>query len=294
MSPPRSLVRAEDTSQGETVSALPHSEEGTSEIRIAIGTRVRCIEKLQLKIGARSVTIKAGDQGTVVQLLPNLGVDWDCLPSVDKIFVKEDMIEALPPQGYRAPQPAVYMEGASPQTATSPLPPQEPVVATMLPQLPAGSGARPPNVAPSLPQGAPTLPQVSPSLPQLPLVPVVGHGSISKSSSLPSLSMEHSLPLIDSPDKSGNRRPVFTGIGHAAQGVVFLAGAGPRPLSMTSNSFYMKNHEDSSASKPAGQLRQSSLTRTGGGQCVRRTLSPPPKFIVRGEECTSPAQTFHE
>lgn len=256
-------MAADETLQGE--SCAPQKQ--AAEIKIIIGSRVRATEKLQFKIGARVVQVSENSQGSVVQLYPNLGVDWDSLPSVDKIFVQPDMVEALPPveSSHGQDKQPVYMETfkRDPDPGLSP-------------------GTRLPQVSPVFPQLAATLPP----MPSAGLASLLGKSTSSPALTSPPVSRH--LPRLDSPAPLRGRAHGTEGksqinLDSLPAGATFTGGSATRPLSMSSNALYFKQQQSPAApademSRSTGQLR---TAKTG----VRTSSSPPPKFFVRGEMC---------
>jgi len=276
-----SEMPADETLQGE--SCVLQKE--APEVKMIVGTRVRAIEKLQFKIGARVVIVQPNAQGTVVQLYPNIGIDWDCLPSVDKVFVQPDTIEPLPQLDSCQSQQkqTVYMEAYKREADTA-LPP-----ATRLPQ-----------VAPVIPQMAATLPPMPSGNPSAGLASLLGKSTSSPALITPPVSKH--LPRLDSPTKMPRlESPHLRGKAHSADtklqststldslpaGSVFTGGSGPRPLSMSSNALYFKQQPQHSPRPPMDEMARSTGQLRTLKPSIRTESPPPPKFFVQGEKQNS-------
>lgn len=270
-------------------AALASSLNGVSEtaskeeVEIKIGTRVRALEGLQFKIGARTVTVSVGAVGSVVQLFPNIGVDWDCLPSVDKVMMQRDMIEAVDMRrAHESSRHSVDSGIASGSKQQSQVPPHNATGSssnTRFSQIAASSSAI--DLSASLGN---RLPQVSPQ-------------GMTKSSSVPAFTgdqssppMQRRLPRLDSP---GNAMRTTTGsiAGRSNPGfetVSFIAGAGARPVSHSS-SLQVATMEPRRG--PAAGSHSASPTKQHGSSAGTASLrsrsrsQPPPKLMVSGQMC---------
>jgi len=257
--------------------AHPETREcSTTKDDMRVGSRVRAIEGSQFKVGARTVQVQKGALGTVVQLYPNIGVDWDCLPACDKLFMQSDMIECVDMQGGQD-RPASVSEAAR----STALPPASPL-GTMRPTaLNAMSPqASYPNASLSSPgifsPGAQmlqqmmsnTLPGPGTRLPQMGAEQRNAQQGLSKSASMPNLGMDRSsspsktlpnspskrLPRLDSPgmNKRNPESPMLGG------------ELGARPASMGSNGIFYKQNGagDNLMNKSSNQLRANQRSGT--------------------------------
>jgi len=299
--PSRSLVNAEmGAGDMEPGNAQKPPEEPAEEIKIVINTQVRATEKMQFKIGARSVIVKVGAIGKVVQMYPQLGVDWECLPSVDKIFVEADMIEAVPlnvppPQPQADPrQNNMYMSQTM-DTFHNPnqgfggggLPPQmaSPQMASPLPQMS-------PGMRPGLSQMAPGMPGMARSQQSFGSSGNV-FPSMAKSSSTPSFPFDsqqgspvksNALPRLESPGKvrAGER-----GRGGLSPEGLNMGGQGQRPLSMSSNANYFKQPQGPAGPAPPDEKRAGHQRSNGP-----RAGSLPPSQKTKFSMCIAGASPF--
>jgi hypothetical protein len=199
-------------------------------LELKINARVRATEPMQLKIGARTVVVAVGAAGTVVQMYPHLGIDWDCLPSVDKMIVQPDMVEVA----------AVVDMSRSPERRTSD--PRRQNVdlhpgaqqSHMPPILsPGNSPMRPPRSPPTSasdfwPSQGNRLPQMNPQgLTKSMSTPtfILGEQQSSPTRRLPRLASPG--PMRSNTDRTMNRSDGFKGL----DSVSFIAAAGSRPVS---------------------------------------------------------------
>jgi len=209
-------------------AAKDASLQGSLELKI--NARVRATEPMQLKIGARTVVVAVGAMGTVVQMYPHLGIDWDCLPSVDKMIVQPDMVEVA----------AVVDMSRSPERRTS-----DPRRQNVDPHPGAQQSHMPPIVSPgNSPMRPPRSPPTSASdfwPSQGNRLPQMNPQGLTKSMSTPTFilgeqqsSPQRRLPRLASPgpmrsntDRTMNRSDGFKGL----DSVSFIAAAGSRPVS---------------------------------------------------------------
>jgi len=275
----------------------------TTKDDMRVGSRVRAIEGSQFKVGARTVQVQKGALGTVVQLYPNIGVDWDCLPACDKLFMQPDMIECIDMQGGQD-RPASVSEAArsTMRPPASPLGTMRPTpLNAMSPQASyANASLSSPGIfspgAQMLQQMmSNALPSPGTRLPQMGAEQRNMQQGLSKSTSLPNFNLERSnspskslpispskrLPRLDSPGMN-KRNPESPMLG---------AELGARPASMGgSGIFYKQNGAgDNLMNKSSNQLR--AMQRSGTTPNLGRTPSNPSgsvKLVIQGAMVEAP------
>lgn len=289
---------------GQGVDAEPQEE-----VKICVNTRVRCLSGMQIKSGARTVQVPKGALGTCVQLYPSMAIDWDCLPSVDKMIVQPDMVQGIidrprsQDRGFnsasqREPSGGRLGSQGSPSITTTqfqmPIMVQETAAAPPLrtrqpsPQRTHGDWPAPASRAPQVPAG---LPQVS-------------LAGLSKSFSSPQFSLDspskasqapRRLPRLDSPSSpsrvpAGNLNAMRqAGLNPTFEAVSFIAGAGVGPAPpLRPSSVGRIQGKGAAAAEDATPHRTSPVrilaqAQSGGGSKTRSRSQPPVDFMVSGE-----------